>query len=107
MEAVTKDLSGNDSSGNLTIEIKMNGVAKEVPFSYTANEQGEIVAKTGINLMDWQLKPAFDSIHQACEQLHTGKDGVSKTWDVVDLEIKGKFTKACGPAPALAPPPGG
>lgn len=101
MEAVAKDLTGSDTAGNITIEINMNGVVKEVPFAYTATDQGEMIAKAGINLMDWQLKTAFDSIHQACEQLHTGKDGVSKTWDTVDLEIKGKFTKACSGTPAL------
>jgi hypothetical protein len=104
MEVIAKKLSGGDSQGNLMLQLNMNGVVKEVPFAYTANEQGEIVAKGGINLMDWQLRSAFDSLHKACEQLHTGKDGVAKTWDVVDLEIKGKFTKTCGNAPAPQAP---
>lgn len=100
MQAIAKKLTGDDTGGNLMIEIDMNGVTREVPFAYTVNGQGELTAKGGINLMDWQLKSAFDSIHQACEQLHTGKDGISKTWDVVDLEIKGQFTKDCPGAEA-------
>jgi polyisoprenoid-binding protein YceI len=101
LEAVAKKLTGSDTEGNLTIEIKMNGTSKEVPFTYTANGQGEFIAKGGINLLDWQLKAALDSLHQACEVQHTGPDGVSKTWEVVDLEIKGKFTKACPGSPAV------
>lgn len=95
MEAWIKDLQGSDTQGNLMVVLQMNGVTKEVPFAYTATPEGEITAKGGINLMNWNLQPAFDSIHRACETLHTGKDGVSKTWDVVDLKITGKFKKQC------------
>ena len=28
---------------------------------------------------------AYDSIHEKCEQLHTGGDGVSKTWTEVEM----------------------
>ena len=31
---------------------------------------------------------AYESIHQKCEQLHTGGDGVSKTWSEVEVLIK-------------------
>ncbi|MDX1386599.1 MAG: YceI family protein [bacterium] len=95
MAAVVKDLQGTDTQGNLMIEIDMNGVTKEVPFEYTATPEGAITAKGGINLMNWNLKKAFDSIHSACEELHTGPDGISKTWDVVDLQITGNFSKTC------------
>lgn len=95
MEAWVKDLQGTDTAGSLTLVLQMNGVSKEVPFAYTATPEGELTAKGGINLMDWNLQPAFDSIHQACETMHTGKDGVSKTWDVVDLKVVGKFNKDC------------
>lgn len=95
MAAVVRNLEGSDTQGNLMIELDMNGVTKEVPFEYTATADGSITAKGGINLMNWNLKNAFDSIHDACEELHTGKDGISKTWDVVDLQITGKFTKSC------------
>lgn len=95
MEAWVKDLQGTDTAGSLTLVLQMNGVSKEAPFVYTATPEGELTAKGGINLMNWNLQPAFDSIHQACETMHTGKDGVSKTWEVVDLKIVGKFSKDC------------
>jgi len=31
---------------------------------------------------------AYDSIHEKCEQLHTGGDGVSKTWSEVEVLVK-------------------
>ena len=31
---------------------------------------------------------AYDSIHEKCEQLHTGGDGVSKTWTEVEVLVK-------------------
>jgi len=31
---------------------------------------------------------AYESIHKKCEQLHTGGDGISKTWDQVEVLIK-------------------
>ena len=95
LEVIVKSLTGSDTQGNLMVEVNMNGVTKEVPFEYTATADGVLTAKGGINLMNWNLKAAFDSIHAACKDLHTGEDGVSKTWDVVDLQIDGKFTKNC------------
>ena len=31
---------------------------------------------------------AYESIHQQCEQLHTGGDGVSKTWSEVEVLVR-------------------
>jgi hypothetical protein len=36
-----------------------------------------------MNLENWDLAAAVASINKACEALHTGKDGISKTWSEV------------------------
>lgn len=36
-----------------------------------------------MNLENWDALNAVASINKACEVLHTGKDGVSKTWSEV------------------------
>ena len=36
-----------------------------------------------MNLENWDALNAVASINKACEALHTGKDGVSKTWSEV------------------------
>jgi hypothetical protein len=33
-----------------------------------------------MNLENWDALAAVASINKACEALHTGKDGISKTW---------------------------
>lgn len=95
IHAMATKLEGDDQKGTLTINIKLNGVAKDVPFAYTVNAEGLLEAKGTIDMMDFSLQPAFDSLHQACEDLHKGKDGVSKTWTQVDLSVSGKFQKSC------------
>ena len=41
-----------------------------------------------MDLKTWQTEKALESIHQACLVLHTGPDGVSKTWDEVGINAK-------------------
>jgi len=70
-------------------------VTRVVPFAYTVTPAGEVTAKGSIDMLDFALKDAHDSIHQTCEELHKGQDGVSRTWTDVDLTLTGKFTKSC------------
>jgi polyisoprenoid-binding protein YceI len=95
IHAMATKLEGDDQKGTLTINIKMNDVAKDVAFSYTVNAEGRLEAIGSIDMLDFGLQPAFDSLHQACGDLHKGKDGVSKTWTQVDLIVSGKFQKSC------------
>ena len=95
IHAMATKLEGDEQKGTLTIHVKMNGVAKEVAFPYTVNAEGLLEAKGTIDMLDFGLQPAFDSLHQACEDLHKGKDGISKTWTQVDLSVSGRFQKSC------------
>ena len=84
----TVNLSGtlnlnNDGTG--FIDLKMNAVQKELPITYIIS--GQLVEIEGvINLDDWQAQKAWESIHQACFDLHKGADGESKTWK--DVAVK-------------------
>ncbi|HKY61959.1 MAG TPA: YceI family protein [bacterium] len=95
IHAMATKVEGDDLKGTLTINLKLNGVAKDVAFPYTVAADGTLEAKGTIDMMDFGLQPAFDSLHQACEDLHKGPDGVSKTWTQVDLSVSGKFQKSC------------
>lgn len=95
MSAKVTQFNGNDSQGNMMIDITMNGVTKTIPFAYTATPDGVLTAKSGIDVMDFKLNSAFASLHDACEEMHTGEDGVSKTWPDVDISLVGKFKKEC------------
>ena len=90
-----KSVEGNDESGTVQIAITMNGTTKTVPFKYTITPKNEVEATATIDMMDFALQGPFDTLHQACEEKHTGEDGVSKTWTDVDLKLTGKFSKSC------------
>ena len=73
------------SNGN--IALSMNGVTKELPFTYEMSKDTILINAT-MDLNIWETQNALASIHQACLALHTGPDGVSKTWDEVGLSAK-------------------
>jgi polyisoprenoid-binding protein YceI len=92
----TVDVTGDDKSGVVKIRIEMNGASQVVPFAYTIGEKGTVEAKGTIDMMDFALQPAYDTLHKACEEKHVGPDGVSKTWTTVDLKITGTYAEKCG-----------
>lgn len=75
----------DESSGVLALN--MNGLIKDLPFSYEMS-QDTIVVNAKMDLNTWQAQKAVASLHQACLELHTGADGVSKTWDEVGITAK-------------------
>jgi len=72
-------------SVNEDMEIKLNLEAKD----------GKLVATGSLDLLENGLKKSFDSVHIACKGLHTGEDGVSKTWSTVDLKIEADYEVKC------------
>lgn len=90
------DVTGDDKSGVVKIKIDMNGASQVVPFAYTIGDKGSVEAKGTIDMLDFALQPAFDTLHKACEEKHVGPDGVSKTWTTVDLKVTGNYTEKCG-----------
>lgn len=75
----------SSDSGNL--DISMNGMSKELPFKFMI-EQDTIHLNTVMDLNDWGAQAALESLNEACYALHTGPDGVSKTWNEVALNAK-------------------
>ncbi|MGA9270848.1 MAG: YceI family protein [Lutimonas sp.] len=75
--------SGN--SGKL--EISMNGLSKTLPFDYEVDQDTIHVSAT-MDLNEWGAQAALESLNEACKVLHTGADGVSKTWNDVALNAK-------------------
>ncbi|CAM1339801.1 YceI family protein [Tenacibaculum aestuarii] len=78
----------NDSIGYA--DLTMNSVTKKLPFKYTLNGK-EFSLSATMNISDWQAQNALDSLNTACNDLHKGADGVSKTWDDVALNITSVF----------------
>ena len=89
----TKTLSGklmisDDTKGVATIT--MNGESHDIPFTYTiAGNSFKMSAVIDVN--QWNAGAALASLNKICKDLHTGSDGVSKTWSEVALDITSTF----------------
>jgi lysozyme family protein len=88
-------------SGKVTSATTKEAVAQlmineptQVILSLDAKD-GKLKAKGNLDLMKNGLKKSYDAVHQACEGLHTGSDGVSKTWSTVEIEIKANYDSKC------------
>ena len=89
----TKLLSGkltltDDTKG--TASITMNGVTADLPFTYTLKGK-EFKLTATMNLDNWNAQKAVESLNVACKVLHTGKDGITKTWNEVAINITTVF----------------
>lgn len=91
----TELLSGKVTAVNdkqIVVALKMNDEIHDLTFDYTIQNSNAYLTST-LDLATWNAMDALASIHKACELLHTGADGVSKTWQVVDLDITLGFSK--------------
>jgi len=72
-----------DKTGSL--EVTMNGTTASLPLTFTI--AGDTLKFKGVmNLDQWQITAALNSLNKACFDLHKGSDGVSKTWNDVLIE---------------------
>ncbi|MDW5288199.1 YceI family protein [Formosa sp. PL04] len=88
--ADTKFLKGTLKTTSATeaiATITMNGETHDLPLTYTTTEDRRISLNGVMLLKDWNALDALATLHKACEVLHTGTDGVSKTWDEVAINI--------------------
>jgi hypothetical protein len=86
---------GDDKTGAFNLQLTLNGSKKEVPMKYTLAEDGTFEANGEFDMNHFGLAGALASLHEACEALHKGKDGVSKTWPNVGLNLTAKIVKDC------------
>lgn len=87
------DINGDNKKGTMSLNLKMNGEIVVVPMNYSISENVIIINGTIKDLLDWKMDKAFNSIHKACELLHTGEDGVSKTWQEVAISATAVLKK--------------
>lgn len=77
----TFDINDKESSVNIT----MNGISKTIPIELAIDGQ-TVTFNNILNLKDWDLGNAVASLNKACDILHKGPDGISKTWDEVEIK---------------------
>ena len=69
-----------------SIDVTLNGETKNIPLDYEMDGDDRFAFSGVMNLENWNALDAVSSINKACEVLHTGKDGVSKTWSEVAVK---------------------
>ncbi len=93
ISAKVKSVSEKDST--LVVSLDLNGHKKDVTLHYDLKDDGTFSAAGNIDILGFGAKAALASLHQQCSALHTGKDGVSKTWPDVDVNFNATVTKTC------------
>ncbi len=78
----------DDTNG--VVDFTMNNLTKKLPFTYTITSN-VFSMKALMNVDHWNAQVALEKLNSACEELHTGKDGISKTWNEVAIEITSTF----------------
>ena len=69
-----------------TVEISMNGITRELPIAYIVTDN-KVTIVGNMELDNWQAKAALEALNVVCKDLHTGDDGISKTWSDVKIEV--------------------
>jgi len=69
-----------------TVKLSMNGVSTELPMEYEITDDNHVNFSGVMDLKQWNALDALASLNEACKILHTGSDGVSKTWEDVAIE---------------------
>ncbi|MFZ1806099.1 MAG: hypothetical protein WAU36_02700, partial [Cyclobacteriaceae bacterium] len=71
-----------------SVDVTLNGNTANIPLEYTSDNDTRFSFDGVMNLEDWDALGAVASLNKTCEALHTGMDGVSKTWS--DVAVHGE-----------------
>jgi hypothetical protein len=84
ISGVFKVTDGNKCS----IDVTLNGTTENIPLEYSTVDDIEYIFDGVMELERWDAMGAVASINKACEALHTGADGISKTWSEVAVHAE-------------------
>ena len=74
----------NSTSGS--VRITMNGISHDLPITYKVDGQS-VSMEAILNLDNWKAQLALEALNEACEDLHSGSDGIAKTWSDVKINV--------------------
>ena len=84
-----------NSAGKATLNLTMNGATHPVMVDVATAGDGLTIQGT-LDVEQWGGGPAIAALNKVCEDLHKGKDGVSKLWPQVDISATVVVEKTCG-----------
>jgi len=74
----------NETSGS--VELTMNGISQVLPITYIISDQ-MVTIEALMDLDNWQAQLALEALNTVCKDLHSGDDGIPKTWSEVKIEV--------------------
>ena len=75
-----------EKSTSASVRITMNGISHDVPITYKAD--GQAVRMEAVLYLDnWKAQLALEALNEVCEDLHSGSDGIAKTWSDVKIDV--------------------
>ncbi|MBT2161138.1 hypothetical protein [Zobellia barbeyronii] len=77
-----------EADNTCSIDVTLNGKTENIALSHKAVSDNALTFDGVMELENWDALDAVASINKACEALHTGKDGVSKTWSDVAVHAE-------------------
>jgi len=86
--------NGTDEKGSGELDLLINGVENSIPYEYVV-EGDQIKLYADVNLNNWNCQDAVSSLHEKCEEKHTGADGESKLWPDFGIIAIAQFEKDC------------
>jgi len=71
-----------------SIDVTLNGQTSTIPLTHEKKSENAYAFNGVMNLENWDALNAVAAINKACEALHTGQDGISKTWSEVAVQAE-------------------
>lgn len=78
-----------ETSGSVVIN--MNGISHALPVTFLISDK-EVRIFAVMNLDNWQAQAAIEALNAVCKDLHSGDDGVAKTWNEVKINVTSYLT---------------
>ena len=98
----SKELSGvfskikiSGDSGTADLTLKMNGIEKTIPVQIIVQKNSDLEIRASIDLLNWDMDKSIIALNKECNDLHKGKDSISKLWPDVELKVNTKLKAIC------------
>jgi hypothetical protein len=95
--ANTSEITGSIKSaenGKAIISLTINEMTLDVPGTLDIVGDTIKLAAT-VDFKEFGGDEAIATLHEACSEKHTGEDGKSIFWDVVDINVTALYSKSC------------
>ncbi|MBI3394211.1 MAG: YceI family protein, partial [Spirochaetia bacterium] len=94
-EVISGTFKPGKAAGTARLMLRLNGLEKEVPVTYTVTEPGRVQLAGSIELTEWDAAAALAALNKRCEGMHRGKDGSSILWPTIQFRVESTFKRTC------------